>query len=125
MHIVYVAAGGALGATLRYLCSIGINQLATSGLPMATLCVNILGSFLLGVLLAGLVKVEAAEAWRLFFAVGVLGSFTTFSTFSFESVTLLMQGEWLKGMAYIALSLCCCLIAVVVGLKVADSLFGT
>jgi len=113
-----VALGGAVGACLRY----GVNEIALNVLgksfPFATLLVNILGSFVLG-LLYGLFStgVLAASPWRALIAIGLIGAFTTFSTFSLDTVLLLQQGDWLKAIANVLLNVLLCLTLAWLGLK--------
>ncbi|WP_196258613.1 fluoride efflux transporter CrcB [Pelagibacterium limicola] len=98
-----VGLGGAVGAMARY----GVGRLVPiAGFPFATLIVNIVGSFLMGVLIAVLSRTLVAwsnEA-RLLLAVGVLGGFTTFSSFSLDVITLAQRGEWFAATGYILLS---------------------
>lgn len=96
-HSVLVAIGGALGAWLRYLVGLswlrGIGPVAAGAFPWATLSVNLIGSFAMG-LLAGILahQSQGGEQWRLLLGVGVLGGFTTFSAFSLELVNLAQRG---------------------------------
>jgi CrcB protein len=104
--IIVVGAGGACGAVARYLVySLTFHTLGT-GFPYATLIVNILGSLVMGVLtefmaLAWTVSLEL----RLFMVVGVLGAFTTFSTFSLDVATLYERGQMLSAFFYVIASL--------------------
>jgi len=86
--------------------------------PFGTLLVNILGSFVIG-LLYGLLLTEqiSPNPWRIFIGIGVLGAFTTFSTFSMDTVLLLQQGDWLKAVANVVLNLVLCLTLAWLGLK--------
>lgn len=87
--IALVAAGGALGAVLRYLLTAAIG--APGRFPLGTLTVNLLGSFAIGALLA--TAIRDAPAWRLFLVTGLLGGFTTYSAFNEELLELLRTGE--------------------------------
>ncbi|WP_082233024.1 fluoride efflux transporter CrcB [Halobacillus massiliensis] len=89
-HILLVGTGGAMGAVLRYLVSQIVNKNYTFQLPVATLLVNLLGSFLLGLLLS----LELAESWNLLLGVGIMGAFTTFSTFKLEGIQLHANKKW-------------------------------
>lgn len=102
---VAVAGGGALGALLRYGVTVMTAGGDASGLPWHTLGVNVLGSFMLGLLMATLPAGVAGERWRLFAGVGVLGGFTTFSTFSVETVTLVQHGAVTTAAVYMLSSL--------------------
>jgi CrcB protein len=100
-----VALGGAIGATLRYGVLLVFARPGSGALPWHTLGVNIAGSFLLGLLMALLPPTHAAERWQLFVGVGVLGGFTTFSTFSLETVSLVQQGAAMTAAVYVVASL--------------------
>ncbi|MEX0693154.1 MAG: fluoride efflux transporter CrcB [Rhodospirillales bacterium] len=103
--VVYVAAGGAIGAVARYGVMALVSSIWGQGFPLGTLVVNILGSFILGVLIE-----TSALAWspgpeiRAMLVIGVLGAFTTFSAFSLDAVTLLSRGETGAGFLYVAIS---------------------
>lgn len=92
-----VAIGGALGAISRYATVMCSQNLLGWRFPYGTLLVNTLGSFLAGFFLALLVgRYSGEEYWRLFFFVGFLGAYTTFSSFAVETLFLYEQGAWLK-----------------------------
>ena len=115
MKILLVAIGSGLGGVLRYLvpCWIG----AAKGFPWATLTVNVVGSLLIG-LLSGLLARHggsSAESIRAFAVVGFCGGFTTFSTFSNETFSLIESSQWLSAMAYVSLSILAGLAAVFLG----------
>jgi len=98
-----VAAGGAVGAWLRFVAGrlIGANPF-----PYATLTVNVLGSLAMGLLAGWLARHgESGEPWRLLLGVGVLGGFTTFSAFSLEIALMIERGAMAQAAAYVALSL--------------------
>lgn len=91
--LVAVALGASLGATFRWAISYWLNPL--SSLPFGTLFVNLAGAWLIGVLVAFFAETPTISAfWRLFLVTGFLGSLTTFSTFSVENVTLLLNGQY-------------------------------
>ena len=100
-----VAFGGALGAVFRYLMMSGIGHFIHAGFPYATLVVNVVGSFALGSLIEIMVlSWSPGQEMRSFLVVGVLGAFTTFSTFSQDVVFLMERGELSSAGLYIALS---------------------
>lgn len=98
--VLVVALGSGLGGAARYLLGL-ILQRPGIGFPVATLAINVLGSFALGLVLRiGLDPAAMTPATRAFLTAGVCGGFTTFSTFSAESLALLEQGAWGRGLAY-------------------------
>ena len=96
-----VALGGATGAVLRFYIS---ETLPSSSFPWATLSVNLVGSFLLGVVASAALTQVISESQALLLGVGFLGAFTTMSTFSLETITLVEQGQWRTAGIYVALS---------------------
>jgi len=115
-----VGAGGAIGAMARFGAGTLVGRLWPMSFPLATLLINILGSLAMG-LFVGLMA-RWLPAWqneaRLFVAVGVLGGFTTFSTFSLDAVALIERGELLQAGAYALLSVVLCLVGLYLGLLV-------
>lgn len=111
-NFLWVALGGALGASARY--GVGLLLINLSNLfPFATLVVNIAGSFFLALLFASqYASPESQQQLWLLLGVGVLGAFTTFSTFSLDVVLLLQQGDWFKAALYAALNVFGCIAAV-------------
>jgi len=117
MTLLYVGAGGALGAMARYLMA-GLVQRGVGGsFPWGTLAVNILGAFVMG-----LIVETAARLWspspelRAFLTTGILGGFTTFSAFSLETGLMIEKGQWALAAAYIAASVALCVLALFGGL---------
>ncbi len=96
-----VMLGGAIGAMLRYGLGAWVQGLLGPGFPWSTFLINITGSFLIGLVLRLSLEGALSPEWRLFLAVGVLGGYTTFSTFSWETLNLVQQGEWLKAFLYV------------------------
>lgn len=115
MTILIVGAGGALGAISRYLASGWVQGLTAGFFPWGTFSVNIVGSLALGFVLVWLQSVVGTTELREFVTIGFLGSFTTFSTFSYETVAMLRDGEWWRAGGYTAGSLALGVLAVVVG----------
>ena len=115
-NILFVGLGGALGSILRYVTSL---VLTTKYFPYATLAVNILGSFVIGLIFGLSLKNESfLNNWRLFLATGICGGFTTFSTFSQENLGLLQSGKILMALLYISISIIGGIVAVWLGYKV-------
>lgn len=90
-HLILVMLGGALGAGARYAVGVVLGMRPAS-FPWATLGVNVVGAFALGVLMGAIAGNEAAEPWRLLVGVGLLGGFTTFSTLAYETLALAGEG---------------------------------
>ncbi len=104
-EFLVVALGGAVGATARYSVYLLSTHYLGIQFPYATLIVNILGSFLMGVLIESIALVWSVDmTTRLFLAVGILGAFTTFSTFSLDTVVLYERGQLLLTAVYILAS---------------------
>jgi CrcB protein len=114
-NLFFVALGGSIGAVFRYLISILMIQLFGSSFPFGTLVVNIIGSFLMGVIYALGQVSDVSPELKALVGVGLLGALTTFSTFSNETLLLMQQGDWLKAVTNIALNLCLCLFMVYLG----------
>jgi CrcB protein len=119
--IVQVALGGALGASGRYLTGIAMSRLLGKSFPWGTLTVNILGSFLMGVLIVMLGNVFGNRFAPLL-TTGVLGGFTTFSTFSLDAVTLYERGQVGLAALYVGASVVVSLAALFAGLMMARSI---
>ncbi|MGB1879698.1 MAG: fluoride efflux transporter CrcB [Gammaproteobacteria bacterium] len=112
-----VAAGGAIGAMLRFLISSTVAQLFGREFPYGTLLVNVLGSFLIGVTFVLLSeRIADGSAWRTFLVVGVLGALTTFSTFSMETVHFLQVGLLERALTNVLANVVLCLLACWFGL---------
>jgi len=120
---LYIAIGGALGAVSRYGVTLGAARLGATGFPYATLTVNVVGSFLIGLFVAWLgARTEINPALRPLIQVGFLGALTTFSTFSLDALILLEQGRLTQAGLYIAASVLVCLAACFIGLLAGRSL---
>jgi CrcB protein len=105
VEALMVAAGGAVGAPLRYLTDQAVQARHDSLVPWGTVVVNVVGSFVLGAV-TGLVLVTDAPHWVLLLVgTGGCGALTTFSTFGYETVQLLREGAWRYALGYVAVSL--------------------
>ena len=101
MEYLLISLGGMLGANARYLVAGWVTQWLGLAFPWGTFLVNLSGSFVLGLFLAYMSRFPASDCPRLFFAVGFLGAYTTFSTFSFESIQLLQNGRFMIALSYV------------------------
>ena len=120
MYWLAVAMGGAVGALGR--AGIAATLATAGGFPWQTFAANTIGSLAIGVVWAALVKAEAPPLWSAFLITGVLGGFTTFSTFSLEAVQLFEQGAWQTALGYVALSLLSCVSGAALGLWLVKAL---
>lgn len=112
--LLTVAAGGAIGASLRYLAFVGAIRVFGPGFPIGTLVVNVLGSFLMGVVFVVIAK-KGGQELALFLMTGVLGGFTTFSAFSLDTFALFERGETGTAALYVLLSVGLSIAALVIG----------
>jgi fluoride exporter len=115
---IWIAIGSALGGVARYWCSGVMARLIGETFPWGTFTVNVVGSFIIG-FFATLTgpdgRVYASSVARQFVMVGICGGYTTFSSFSLQTLSLLNDGEWFRAGANIGLSVLCCLLAVWAG----------
>ncbi len=121
--LLFIAGGGAIGAVMRYGASLGVYSLLGRGFPYGTLFVNVAGSLLMGFLsVVMLERYNVGPEWRAAALVGLLGAFTTFSTFSIETLNLLEQGDIIRASLNIVLSVAICLFAVWLGVALGRQL---
>ena len=120
-----IAAGGAIGATLRYLVMSGVGNVVGLAFPWGTMAVNVVGSFVLGALVETMALVWSPGAeLRAFLVVGILGAFTTFSTFSLDVVTLYERGAFMEAGFYVIASMVVSIAALFAGSAIARGVIG-
>lgn len=120
---VLIAIGGAVGSVARYGVGVSLQQMAGGAFPLGTVSVNLLGSFVLGVVMvSALERGTIDENTRALLAVGFCGGFTTMSTFSYETLALLENGRTALALGNVGITLIGCLLAVWFGVAVARAL---
>jgi len=113
MNWIAVAVGGALGAMARYAVSTWIFQVSSHKFPYATLTVNVLGSFVMGILFVVIIERSALPVeMRSLWMIGFLGAFTTFSTFSLDALGLWQNGHLFMALLYVLTTVVLCLLAI-------------
>lgn len=123
--LLWVAAGGALGSVARYLSMVMLGAWIGTGLPWGTLFVNILGSAIMGILAElGALAWQPSPDLRVFLTVGILGGFTTFSTFSLDVALLVERHDWLVAALYIGLSVTLSVAALFAAMAVVRQVVG-
>lgn len=122
--VLPIAAGGALGAVLRYLVAGVLLRPATEGFPYGTMAVNVLGSLLIGIIAGWFFREiqEVRPALQAFLVTGLLGGFTTFSAFSLETIMLMQRGDYAVALSYIFASLVLCVGACALGFMLLKAL---
>ncbi len=119
-QLLLVGLGGALGSMLRFGMSTGLHALVGRTFPWGTLFVNVTGSFVMGLVYVLLIeRVALGPEWRALLMVGLLGGYTTFSSFSIETLNLIESGDLLRAAVNVLASVVLCLAAVWVGVSVA------
>ncbi len=122
MTLALIAAGGALGAVLRYLSVAAALRLFGPGFPVGTLAVNVAGSFLMGLAAVWLLERHGSPRMAAFLMPGLLGGFTTFSAFSLDAARLYEAGRLAAAAGYAGLSVLAALAALFLGLWIGRSL---
>lgn len=119
LNLFAIAGGGAVGALMRFWISNSIYTLYGRDFPYGTLVVNVLGSFLMGFMFILLnERFNIDPAWRAALLIGLLGAFTTFSTFSIETLNLFIAGETMRAAMNIMLSVIVCILATWLGILI-------
>jgi fluoride exporter len=122
-QLLAIAAGGATGALLRYWTSTAVHARLGTAFPYGTLTVNVLGSLMIGFLYILLIeRLNTGPLLRAFLMIGLLGAFTTFSTFSLETLNLLESGQPVRALANVLLSVTVCIGASGIGMLAARQL---
>ena len=124
MTVLWIAAGGAMGAAARYGLGGWVQRIAGATFPWGTAAVNVLGSLLLGFAVVWLRGSSLPTDARLFLTVGVLGGFTTFSTLGYETVILMQENRWSAAALYALGSLALGVLGVLLGIAAADAMLG-
>lgn len=124
MIYLLIALGGAAGSVLRYLLGGVVQRSSSSGFPIGTMVVNVSGCFLIGILVRQFLNMQLSNDLRALLIVGFCGGFTTFSTFSAETLTLIEGGEYARAMAYVFLSVILCLLATLTGMTAIQLVSG-
>jgi fluoride exporter len=121
LRIALLVVFGAVGTLARYGLQGIVQHRTGTGFPSGTLAVNLVGCFLLGGIAEyGLTHLALPPEWRIGITVGFFGAFTTFSTFSWETVQLLRDGEWMRASMYVLASVIGGILAVVFGMRLAE-----
>ncbi|MEC9314410.1 MAG: fluoride efflux transporter CrcB [Pseudomonadota bacterium] len=122
-QLIAIAIGGAVGSVLRFMVSTNVHRLMGKDFPYGTLTVNVLGSLLMGFLFIMLVERQISSVeLRSGILFGLLGAFTTFSSFSFETLALMESGDWVKALVNVFVSVSACLLATWIGLGIGRQL---
>ena len=116
--VIFVGAG--LGGLARYGVGAWVQVVAGAGFPWGTLLINVTGSLLLTFVYSFLEGTAAPPEWRAFLGIGVLGGYTTFSSFSYETLRLVQDGEWERALVYVAASVVLSLAGAVLGFRLAS-----
>jgi CrcB protein len=125
-RLAWICLGSALGGGARYLLSLGALRLLGPSFPYGTLTVNVLGSFLIGLIMhVGLETTLLSPNARIFLTTGFLGGLTTYSAFNYETLQLAIADDWLLAAANVAGTVTACLAAGVLGLAAGRSLAGS
>ena len=124
-RFLWICLGGAVGTGARYLMSVWLLRAAGPGFPWGTLAVNVIGSFLLGLIMQVALATDllAPTLW-LTLTTGVMGGFTTYSTFNYETIRYVQDGSWELAAANVSLTVAACLAAGFAGIAAGRWIFG-
>ncbi len=122
--VLQVAAGGAIGASGRYLTSVAATKMIGHGYPWGTMIVNVVGSFVMGVLVVYLMSKDGGTRYAPLLMTGVLGGFTTFSAFSLDALTIFERGEAMPALFYVLATVALSILAIFIGLSVARGIWA-
>ncbi|MFT5524940.1 MAG: CrcB protein [Pirellulaceae bacterium] len=123
-HLLLVGFFGAVGATLRYITTIGCARWFGEDFPYGTLIVNVAGCFMLAFVGELTIKKAIPPHWQVAFGTGLLGALTTFSTFGFDTVRKLESGQWQHAILNVGANVCLGLVAVYLGLLAVRGILG-
>lgn len=119
LDLIVVAIGGAVGSVTRYLIGNFVSKNYHGSFPIGTFFINIVGCFLMGLFMSSLIQKEMVDtSWRLFLCVGLLGGFTTFSSFGYEALTMLSNGKLMMAGMYAGCSIVAGVFAAITGMMV-------
>ncbi|CAI8322921.1 MAG: fluoride efflux transporter CrcB [Euryarchaeota archaeon] len=121
-QVLMVALGGGIGAALRYLTS---EWVSNDGFPWATLCVNLVGSFLMGAVAIGLAEQVISKDMALLLGTGLLGGLTTMSAFSIETIQLIEDQQTGLAAGYVGLTMLLCPLLALLGWKLSETILGS
>ena len=122
-NLLWVAAGGAIGAVLRYIVSVKLTPEGAMEFPYATLTVNLIGCLVIGVMWSLTSQKTVSDGLLLFLMVGLIGSFTTFSTYGLDGIQLIQSGKLIAGVGYVLLSNIAGLLLIVFGKTITDRFY--
>ena len=122
-YLIYVIVGSSVGGAARYLSQEFVQKHFPSFIPLSTLSVNIIGSFIIGIIYALSERSRISPEVRILIATGFCGGFTTFSSFAFENVKLMQDGEFLNVALYVVLSVVIGFVAVYLGILFTKLIF--
>jgi len=125
MVYLLIALGGAAGSLLRYLIGGAVQRMSAGGFPIGTMFVNVSGCFLIGILVRQFLNMQISPELRALLIVGFCGGFTTFSTFTAETLGLIEGGEYGRATGYVILSVVLCLTSTFMGMTAMRFLAGT